>query len=179
MFMSLYHRVRYCRPVTGLILVQDGLWRPGLGRQTHRLHKGPRSGTPEAIRRHVLCFAGNERLRQSEAVASRFLNRLPRKDAPEPVGALQIARQTRFMASRRPRKCRGALQRPSSNNHATEKFLDTFQLPARSITSTATLFGALLPAGGVTLFAGKPVIVTSWVVPQAAELSISSVVQKL
>ena len=179
MFMSQYHRVRYCRPVTGLILAKMAFGAPASAAKLIASIKARGVAPPEPIRRHVLCFAGNERLRQSEALASGFLNRLPRKDAPEPVGAPSDSASPGFMASRRPRKCRGALQRPSSNNHATEKFVDTFQLPARSITSTATLFGALLPAGGVTLFAGKPVIVTSWFVPQVAELSISSVVQKL
>jgi hypothetical protein len=38
--------------------------------------KALRSGTPEAIRRHAPCSAGSGRLRQSEALASGFLNRL-------------------------------------------------------------------------------------------------------
>ena len=179
MFMSQYHRVRYCRPVIGLILAKMAFGAPASAAKLIASIKARGVAPPSRSVGMSFALPATSGFGSPKPWRAAFLIGFLEMDALEPVGALQIARQDWIYGFPKARKCLGALQGPSSTNHATEKLLDTFQLPARSMISTATLFGALLPAGGVTLFAGKPVIVTSWIVPQAAELSISSVVQKL
>ena len=102
MFMSQYHRVRYCPPVTGLILANMAFGAPASAAKLIASIKARGVAPPSRSVGMSFALPATSGFGSPKPWRAAFLIGFLEMDALEPVGALQIARQTGFMASRRP-----------------------------------------------------------------------------